>query len=259
MSEILVDRSRASIVIVTINRPAKRNACDFAAWRDLASVFAALAGERETRLAILTGAGGHFSAGDDILAFAAVRGNAELESSYRRSIRDCYAAIEATPFPVVAAISGVCVGGACSLALRCDFRIADRTARFGIPSARLGLIYPTEQVQRLTALIGLGNARRWLYSGSLYDAEEAKRTGFVEALADHNVIDEVVAFTTPMICNGPLAIAGTKLQLNAIAGDQLATHTAAIDALSVKADNSEDYAEAVRAFAEKRKPRFRGG
>jgi enoyl-CoA hydratase/carnithine racemase len=258
MSEILLDRSRAPIVIVTINRPAKRNACDFAAWRDLGSVFATLAGEGETRLAILTGAGGHFSAGDDILAFASVRGNVELEASYRQSIRECYAAIESTPFPVVAAISGVCVGGARSLALRCDFRIADRTARFGIPSARLGLIYPTEQVQRLTALIGLGNARRWLYSGSLFDADEAQRIGFVEALADGNVIEEVVAFMTPTICNGPLAIAGTKLQLNAIAGDQLATHAPAIEALSLKADNSEDYAEAVRAFAGKRKPQFRG-
>ena len=106
MSEIIVDRSIERVAVVTINRPHHRNACDLAAWTDLRDGFLRLASERDVRVAVLTGAGGHFCAGDDLFAFNAVRNDLHASAEYRARIQECYAAIEATPFPVIAAISG---------------------------------------------------------------------------------------------------------------------------------------------------------
>jgi enoyl-CoA hydratase len=175
MSEILVDRSRSGIGIVTIARPARRNALNATAWRGVGEAFTAFTRAGDVRLGILTGAAGHFSAGDDVKDFAAIRHDAGAEAAYTAQIRATYAAILDAPFPVVAAIEGVCVGGACSLALCCDFRVARRGARFGIPPAKLGLIYPADHIQRLVALVGPAATRRWLYSGEFFDATRRRR------------------------------------------------------------------------------------
>ena len=166
MSDIRLDRPAARLAIVTIDRPAKRNALDQAAWRDLGAAFAALRGDAALRAIILTGAGGAFCAGDDIGAFAAVRDDPAARAAYWDAIMGCYAAVSASRVPVVAAISGACVGGGCTLALRCDFRLADSTARFGVPPARLGLVYPPESTQLLVAVAGQSMARRMLFLAS---------------------------------------------------------------------------------------------
>ena len=258
MSEILVDRSREQIAIVTINRAYRRNACDFAAWTDLLTVFATLAKDPDVRMAILTGAGGDFCAGDDIIAFRAVKNDPRAADEQRKRIQDCYTALQDTPFPVIAAISGVCVGGGCSLAMCCDFRIADASARISVPVAKLGLVYPTIQLQRLCALIGVQGARRWLYTGEMVTADEARRAGFLDALSEYDLIETAVAFGGPVMSAAPLSIAGSKAQLNAISAGQVAAKESELDAIATRADNSEDFEEAARAFAEKRKPRFVG-
>lgn len=258
MSEILLDRSREQIAIVTINRPARRNACDLAAWSDLMAAFAGLASDRNVRLAILTGAGGHFCAGDDLIAFSAVRNDAQAAAEYRTRIQDCYAAVQAAPFPVIAALRGVCVGGGCSLAMCCDFRISDPTVRVSVPVAKLGLVYPTIQLQRLAHLIGIQMTRRWLYTGDIVTVDEAHRAGFIDAVVDGDVVEAAVQFGNPMIGGAPLSIGGSKMQLNAISTGQVAARQTDLDAMATRADNSEDFQEAARAFAEKRKPRFVG-
>ena len=258
MSDILVDRSHAHTAVVTINRAQRRNACDFAAWTDLLNAFTTLAQDSEIRLAILTGAGGHFCAGDDIVAFRAIKNDAVAADEQRRRIQDCYAALQNTPFPVVAAINGVCVGGGCSLAMCCDFRVGDSTACISVPVAKLGLVYPTIQLQRLCALIGVQNARRWLYTGDMVSAGEAHRAGFLDALVDGDVIDAAMRFGAPMTTGAPLSIAGSKAQLNAISAGEVTRKEAALNAIAARADSSEDFEEAARAFAEKRKPRFVG-
>lgn len=258
MTDILVDRSRDQIVVVTINRPQRKNACDLAAWTDLLNVFSSLAQDSSVRLAVLTGAGGDFCAGDDIIAFRAIKHDLAAADAQRQRIQECYAALQDAPFPIVAAIRGVCVGGGCSLAMCCDFRIADATARVSVPVAKLGLVYPTIQLERLTALIGVQHARRWIYTGEIIAAGEAHRAGFLDALADSDVIVAAIAYGTPMLSAAPLSLAGSKAQLNAIAAGQAAAREAELNALEKRADNSEDFDEAARAFAEKRKPHFRG-
>jgi len=258
MSEILLDRSRDQIAVVTINRPHRKNACDLAAWTDVLNVFASLAKDSSVRLAIITGAGGDFCAGDDIIAFRAIKHDLRAAHAQRQKIQECYAALQDAPFPIVAAIRGVCVGGGCSLAMCCDFRIEDATARVGVPVAKLGLVYPTIQLERLAALIGVQNARRWIYTGEIVAAAEAHRAGFLDALTDSDVTETAIAYGTPMLSAAPLSLAGSKAQLNAIAAGQAAARQAELDALEKRADRSEDFEEAARAFAEKRKPRFRG-
>ena len=258
MSDILIDRSREQIAVVTINRPQRKNACDMAAWTDLLHAFAALSKDSGVRLAILTGAGNDFCAGDDIIAFRAIKDDAAAADAQRKRIQECYAALQDAPFPIVAAIRGVCVGGGCSLAMCCDFRIADATARIGVPVAKLGLVYPTIQLQRLVALIGAQEARRWIYTGELVGAAEAHRAGFLDALANGDPVEAALTFGAPIMSGAPLSIAGSKAQLNAICAGQAAEKHAELEAMMVRADHSEDFDEAARAFAGKRKPRFRG-
>ena len=258
MSDILIDRSRDQIAVVTINRPQRKNACDLAAWTDMLNAFVNLSKDSSVRLAVLTGAGNDYCAGDDIIAFRAIKENPVAADAQRRRIQECYAALQDAPFPIVAAIRGVCVGGGCSLAMCCDFRVADATARVGVPVAKLGLVYPTIQLERLAALIGVQNARRWIYTGEIVGADEAHRAGFLDALTDGDVIEAAIAYGTPMLNAAPLSLAGSKAQLNAIAAGQAADRQAQLDAMEKRADNSEDFEEAARAFAEKRKPHFRG-
>ncbi len=137
MADIELER-RGPVAIVAINRPAKRNALDGRAWRQLGAIFEAFGSDPDLRAVVLTGRGGAFCAGDEIGAFAAVRDDPAARREYWDGIMACYAAVSAVPVPVVAAVSGPCVGGGCTLALRADFRIADGTARFGVPPAKLG-------------------------------------------------------------------------------------------------------------------------
>jgi enoyl-CoA hydratase/carnithine racemase len=258
-SDIQCSRPRDGVAVLTINRPHRRNACDFQAWTDLKHGFESLGRDPAVRLVVLTGAGGHFCSGDDLVAFSAVRDSDPAQAAiYRARIQECYAAVQSAPKPVIAAISGVCVGGGLSLAMCCDFRVADGSARIGVPVARIGLAYPTVQLQRLAWLIGVSRARRWLYEGSLHGTAEALDSGFIDSAADGDPVEAAVAFGAGMMDAAPLSIAGSKAQLNAVLAGQVEQQRAGLDAMVRAADESEDFREATRAFAEKRKPVFQG-
>ena len=254
---LAIARPQRGIAVVTLDRPERRNAGDLALWLSLRDAFGVLAAEG-VRAAILTGAGGHFCAGNDIKAYASVRHDPAAERQWMDAIRAAYAALRAAPFPVVAAIRGSCVGAGCGLAMSCDFRLAARDARFGIPAARLGILYPAEQTRRLAAHIGIANARRWLYSGDLHDADAALRDGFVDRVVDGDVVAAAIEFAGTFAANAPLSVAGAKRQLNALADGTLDTEMDALARLYAEAEASDDHAEAERAFAEKRPPRFTG-
>ena len=251
-------RDDGRIAVISINRPHRRNACDLRAWTDLRDVFAGLAGDARVRLAVLQGEGGHFCAGDDIVAFREVLSDVQAADAYRGVIQACYAAVQDAPMPVVAAVSGACVGGGCSLAMCCDFRVGDATGFVSVPVAKLGLVYPTIQLQRLVQLVGISATRRWLYTGEKIGAQAALDAGFLDALAEGPVLEAAVAFGMGMLESAPLSIAGSKAQLNAIAAGRVAQEAGRIQALEARANASEDYLNAAAAFAAKRKPVFVG-
>jgi enoyl-CoA hydratase/carnithine racemase len=257
-SDIRVTRPTPAIAIVTIDRPARRNALDLRAWRDLAAVFRGLAAERDVRLVLLTGAAGHFCAGADISEFSRVRADSAGGAAYEREVAVCYEAIRALPQPSIAAVEGSCVGGGCAIALCCDFRVLHKGARFGIPATKLGTIYTIEECRFLFSVVGLANAKRILYGSELFGATAAREMGFADAIVEAGVVESAIALGNAMRANAPLAIAGTKLILQTLAAGEVERHRADIEALIREALDSEDYREGARAFLEKRTANFTG-
>jgi enoyl-CoA hydratase/carnithine racemase len=258
VSDISVSRWGDAVAIVTIDRPARRNALNLAAWRDLAASFRARAEERQVRLVILTGAGGHFCAGADISEFAEQRADSAGGALYEREVAACYDAIRALPQPSIAAIAGSCVGGGCAIALCCDFRVMHRAARFGIPATKLGTIYTIEECRLLYAIVGLANAKRILYGSELFDVVAARDMKFADVVARDDALETAIAFGAAMAANAPLAIAGTKQILQALAAGDVEARRAKIAALIREALDSKDYREGARAFLEKRPANFTG-
>lgn len=258
MPELIVEAICPGVTIVRINRPEKRNACDRAVWQGIADAVDRLAQHDDTRAVILTGTGEHFCAGDDIVAYNASKSSPSAAQQHRDAIDAAYKALLDAPFPVLAAIRGACVGGAVSLAMCCDFRIAHTSARLSIPAAKLSLVYPTAHVQRLVHLVGLSAARRWLYTAEFVHAQRATHAGFFDLMTDGDVVEAALVFAGPMLDKAPLSLRGSKMQLNAISTDTLADVRATVDEQIATIENSEDYREAVQSFRDKSMPRFTG-
>jgi enoyl-CoA hydratase/carnithine racemase len=258
VSDIRVSRRDETVAVVTIDRQARRNALDLAAWRDLAAAFRGLAEDRSVRLAILAGAGGHFCAGADISEFARVRADSASGATYEKTVEAAYAAIRALPQPSIAAIEGSCAGGGCAIALSCDFRVMRRGARFGIPAAKLGTIYTIGECHLLQSTIGLANAKRILFGGVLHDSETAREMGFADALVDADPVAAAIDFAAAMTANAPLAIAGMKTILDELARGDIDAARPGIERLIREALDSADYREGAAAFMEKRAANFTG-
>ena len=258
MSDIRVSRRDETVALVTIDRQARRNALDLAAWRDLAAAFRGLAEDRSVRLAILNGAGGHFCAGADISEFARVRSDSASGAAYEETVGAAYAAIRALPQPTIAAVEGSCAGGGCAIALCCDFRVMRRGARFGIPAAKLGSIYTIEECRLLYSTVGIANAKRVLFGGDLLDAETAREMRFADTLVDGDPVDAAIRFAPAMAVNAPLAIAGMKTILEQLARGDIDAARPGVERLIREALDSEDYREGAAAFMEKRAARFTG-
>jgi enoyl-CoA hydratase/carnithine racemase len=256
MLDILVTR-QDSVAIVSLNRPAVRNAVTLGMWRELPMIFSKLADDDEVRAIVLAGSGADFSVGADISEFDTIRDNRDQSAAYEVSVDACSAAIADIAKPVIAAVSGYCLGGGCHLALACDFRFAGHTSRIGIPSAKLSIVYGVKSVQRLLALAGLANAKRVLYSGERFDAARAQAMGLVDEVCD-DAMAAAVAFAENLAANAPLSIAGAKFMLNGLAMGDGALDVSAAELLIDQASDSEDFREGRRAFAEKRPPQFRG-
>jgi enoyl-CoA hydratase/carnithine racemase len=254
--DILVGRSNG-VATVTLNRPEKRNAVRFAMWQELARLFEHLGGDRSVRVVILTGAGGHFSAGADITEFGELRDNAAGAVDYEHAGDAAMLAVRDCPKPVIAQICGNCVGGGLGLALCCDIRIADQTARLGIPAARLGIVYSPLETQLLMAATGASNAKRVLMTGRIFTVAESVRLGLVDEVAD-DAGNAVAALAAVLAANAPISVAGAKYIVNSIASGLVDERGAEMQRLVERALDSSDYQEGRRAFAEKRAPRFEG-
>jgi enoyl-CoA hydratase/carnithine racemase len=256
--EILLTRHDDGGVVVSLNRPGRRNAVNFAQWRKLGDLFAELGADRGVRAVILTGTGGHFCAGADISEFKTVRADAAMGAAYDESVRHGTQSLIDLPKPTIAAIAGYCIGGGVALALACDFRVAVAGARFGIPAARLGIVYSQLECESLIATVGVTAAKRILFGAAQIDAAEAARIGLIDRLAEGDPVDAARDFAEPMAQDAPLSIAGMKTVVNALAAGKTKERHGAIEAAIETALNSEDYREGVRAFGEKRPPRFTG-
>jgi enoyl-CoA hydratase/carnithine racemase len=161
----------------------------------------------------------------------------------------------------VAAISGYCLGGGLALAMECDFRLADPTARFAVPAARLGTVYTVRECRALFRVLGLAGSKRLLYSGERIDAAEALRIGLLDRLCEpgEDVLAAAADFAASALAEAaPLSVRGHKLILHALADGMAAARAADIEDALARAMDSDDYREGIAAFAAKRPPQFRG-
>lgn len=252
--DVTIDDATA---VVTLNRPAQRNAMTLAMWKEVTRLFGEFGRNDAVRVIVLTGAGGHFSVGADISEFGTVRADIAQSAAYEVAVDTCSDAIANAPKPTIAAIDGYCLGGGCHLAMACDFRFAGAAASFGIPAARLSIVYGLRSTQRLFALVGLAQAKRILFSGERFDATEALRIGFADVRAD-NAIQEAKNFAGALADNAPLSISGAKFMLNGMASALGTLDPYEVQSTIDPASASADYSEGRRAFAEKRRPIFTG-
>lgn len=255
---IAVTRPSSSTAVITIDRPEKRNALDEEAWRSLGDAFIDLEAKNAVRTIVLTGTAGSFCAGDDILAFAAVRDNPQARQRYWDTIMRCYAAVSATSKPVIAAIDGPCMGGGCTLALRTDFRIGGPRALFSVPPARLGLVYPADSTALLVDAVGTTLAKYLLYTGSAIGVDRACAAGLCMPADNGDVLGTALLLADELSLGAPVSIKAAKIACDAIPLGRLASVTAEVEKLSAYADASDDYREGTAAFAEKRRPSFTG-
>lgn len=251
---------RGPVLEVTIDRPQRRNALTPDLISALMQLLAAVRGESRLRAVLLTGTGEKaFCAGFDIEMIRSVGGS---DTGAERDLVDELATtVRELPVPVVAAVNGAAVGAGCDLAVACDIRIGTPAARFGMPPARLGILYGWKGVERLVDTVGAAAAKELLLTGSLCDAERAERIGLLSAVVPvSELLGEARRITDVLASNAPLSVAGSKRMIDLLSrpGPLSEAGRAALEEIQHEVWNSEDAVEGARAYRERRSPEFKG-
>jgi enoyl-CoA hydratase/carnithine racemase len=253
MTQDLLFDIRDGIGVVTLNRPAARNALTFAMYERLAEI---AADPGAARVLIITGAGEKaFAAGTDIAQFRDFR-TVEDAIAYEAKLDRVLGLLERCSIPIIAAISGACTGGGAGIAAACDLRLAAANARFGFPIARtLGNCLSIANVARLAALIGPARVTEMIFTARLFSAEEALATGFVsEVTEDHQALmSRAESLARQIAANAPLTMRATKEALRRLR-DRLPPD----EDLIRLCYTSNDFREGIEAFLGKRAPVWTG-
>jgi enoyl-CoA hydratase len=253
---LLLERADG-VLTVTINRPDNRNALNATVRRELVRALDAARDDDGVRVVVLTGAGARaFVAGGDVRKFAQRTPSEQQAAMERRSV---FEELAGFPKPTIAMVNGYALGGGCELAMACDLRVAGRSARFGQPEIRLGLLPGGGGTQRLPRLVGPGHAMRMILTGDMVDAEEAERIGLADLVVDDAELPRRTATLARQIASySPVALRLAKDALRTASETPLSAGLRHERELFLTAFASEDRAEGVAAFLEKREPRFRG-
>jgi enoyl-CoA hydratase/carnithine racemase len=256
--KLLLDEPVEHVARLTINNPDKRNALDQAILDAIAQTVPSL----DARCLLLTGAGRTFSAGYDIGDMPDETFADEAEKLVAHPFAAAIAALEAYPYPTVAALNGHAIGGGLEIALSCDLRVAAAGALVGMPPAKLGLVYSHTGLEKFIEAIGVPRTRELFLVGRNIPVEEALVWGLVNAV---HPPDELAGagldLAIEIAGNAPLALTGNKTVIR-----RLLENRAVLDAdverelvaLRRSCFTSEDFREGVRAFAEKRRPEWHG-
>lgn len=239
---VLLESREDEVLVLTLNRPAKRNALSLELCTRITD--AVTRGSGEARAIVVTGAGSSFCAGADL---DEVYGEAFLEA-----LQGMVGSISAAPVPVIAAVNGPAIGGGTQLALACDLRVATASARFAIPTARNGLAVDPWTIRRLSEIVGGGHARGILLAAESMDLAAALAAGLVQR---EGTLADAVALAHDQARLAPLSLAYAKRVLN---HPELADTDAGLQAHFLACFASEDAAEADDARSQGRPPVFRG-
>jgi enoyl-CoA hydratase len=247
-------------LIVTLNRPASRNALNTALLQGLEKLVAAAARDDDVATIVLTGSGDRaFSAGADIKEWMANKSFADIEGFLVLGHR-VFNALEECAKPVICAVNGVTLGGGLELALACDVRVAADAARFAFPEPTLGAFPGWGGLRRLSAVVGLGRAKEIAMTTRQVEAQEAMAIGLVSRVtALDGLLDAARDISAQMQRVGPLALAQVKRLTALYAGASNALLSQYLEVLgNAMLANTLDFGEGERAFLEKRSPRFTG-
>ena len=260
--KLLIDEPAAGVVRLTISNPAKRNALDHPILDAITSTLGDLAEARaDVRCVLVTGAHGMFSAGYDIGEIPEGEFEDRAERLVAHPFTEAIDALEAFPYPTLAALPGHTIGGGLELALACDLRVAEQDVLFGMPPARLGLVYSHTGIRRFIDAIGVTRTRELFLLGRYIDAPTALAWGLVNRVVAAAGLDAVtLELAAELAGNAPLAQRGNKRVIAALldAEGELAPQVAdELIALRRASFASQDMREGMRAFAEKRSPRWR--
>jgi enoyl-CoA hydratase len=249
---VLVER-RGSTLLITIDRPGVKNALDLKVAEGIAAALDSLDADPELKVGVLTGAGGNFSSGMDLKAFAA--GQKPVIPG-----RGLAGFAEAPPAkPLIAAVEGYALAGGFEVALACDLIVASRTATFGLPEVRRGLLAAGGGLVRLPRLLPPRVAAELILTGDFVGAERMEEHGVVSRLTDPGgALDEALELAAKIGANAPLAVAGARRMLQLAPDLDEAGLWEEMRKLNAEVGSSEDALEGARAFAEKRPPEWQG-
>lgn len=251
-------RVAGAVFTITLSNPARMNALTRSMWEAIPVAIKAAEDDPHVRVVVLEGDGTRaFSAGADISEFDAHR-SGDAAQTYDALNSAAFAAVAECARPTIAKIAGFCMGGGMQLALSCDLRVVAEDAMFAIPAARLGLGYNPRWFATILSVLGPAQVKDVIFTGRRFGAAEAQAFGLVSRLASPEALDETArTLAEEIAANAPLTMLAAKRAIDA--HSRIAP--AEMEALREMADacfRSEDYAEGRAAFAEKRKPVFRG-
>jgi enoyl-CoA hydratase/carnithine racemase len=262
--KLLVDEPRVGVVRLTIANPEKRNALDHPILDAITATLTELTGHagEGARCVAITGAHGMFSAGYDIGEIPSEEFEQRAERLVAHPFTEAIEALEAYPYPTLAALSGHTIGGGLELALACDLRVAKDEIKLGMPPAKLGLVYSHTGMRRFIDTVGAARTRELFLLGRYIDAPTALGWGLVNRVVAAAELEHVaLELACELAGNAPLSQTGNKRVIAALLhaegelSDEVERELIALRAASFA---SQDLREGMRAFAEKRAPSWRG-
>ncbi|WP_280358394.1 crotonase/enoyl-CoA hydratase family protein [Nocardia otitidiscaviarum] len=262
--------SKDRVAQVTLTGPGKGNAMGPDFWHELPLIFGELDADPEVRAIVLTGSGKHFSYGLDLPAMSPLfgpllgeRALAAPRTNFMRHIREMQAAVTAVAdcrTPVIAAVSGWCIGGGLDLIAAVDVRLASAEAKFSLREAKVAIVADIGSLHRLPGIIGEGHVRELALTGKDIDAARAEKIGLVnDVYPDQDaVLDAAHAMAREIAANPPLVVQGIKDVLDQPKASRVADGLRYVSAWNAAFLPSEDLTEAIQSVFEKREPEFRG-
>lgn len=256
--KLLLDEPAPHVTRLRITNPEKRGALD----HEILDVLADTVWQLEARCLLLTGEGSMFSAGYDIGTFDEKDFERQASTLVAHPFHSAIETLEAFPYPAVAALNGHALGGGLELALTCDIRIAARGVKLGMPPAKLGLIYSHTGLQKFIEVCGVANTNELFYLGRNVDADRGYEIGLVNRVVEpHELEAAALELAAEIGANAPLSLEGNKRIIRTLRqnpGRVPEELERELVELRESCFHTEDFREGVAAFAEKRKPQWRG-
>ena len=253
---LLLDKD-GDLAWLVLNRPEKRNALSHEMWQRIPALIDDVENDPAVRVLIVRGIDERaFSAGADISEFTTHRATEEGARNAGEVTEAAQARLADLSKPAIAMVQGPCVGGACGLAIACDFRFADHTGLFGITPSTLGIVYTLSATKRLVDLVGPARAKYLLFSGRKLDAEAGRAIGLVDDVFEPDDLEaRVVEFARTLASRAQYSIRGTKRIVRLIMDGVVEENEESVR-LNLDSYGTDDFREGVQAFLEKRPAKF---